>query len=84
MKEIKTHGIGPPSIQSHSANLVCGNKIVVFGGEMMSNTAMNDTYIFCMDSFIWEKLEFETCLKPPKRRLHASCSSNKTVFMHGG
>lgn len=71
---------------SHSTNLV-NNKIYIFGGEHTPRHPIDNNFLvfdLATSKLIVEKSNSSENEKPVARLGHASCSSGKFIYIHGG
>lgn len=76
-------GSGSPSARfGHSASLVNGSELVIFGGSN-GEKYFNDVYVLHLETMSWVKPEL-TGPAPSPRHLHAAIAYKNFILIHGG
>jgi hypothetical protein len=77
-------GTIPPGLRGHSATLVGGNQIVLFGGYDGRNRS-NELYIFEIGENKWSHLTETDGGAPPGRQRHTACLvGSKKILIYAG
>ncbi|XP_073037596.1 F-box/kelch-repeat protein At1g51550-like [Primulina eburnea] len=79
----------------HSANLIIGHRLLIYGGEDSNRHRKDDFWVLDIESMTtkqqqhrktWRRLEFKGGHKPKCRSFHGACVDNSGcyLFVHGG
>jgi len=80
-KLIENKGIGPCGRSGHSAEILLGEYMVVYGGENIVD--LNDLWVLELRSYQWKKMNVYG--KAPKaRKFHSSCVYQDRLYILGG
>ena len=64
--------------------IIYKNKLIIFGGRLLHNTALADIEIYNMDNHEWEMREINTSIYCKLRRNHVAALVGQQMFIHGG